>query len=569
MELTATTTSDLHPVLIRLFQKRGFSPLEVQDILSWNLKDIPDLTQMIDLEKASQRIIQAMENNEVIGVYGDYDVDGTTSCALLWHFFKMIGTTVEVFQPSRFVEGYGIHNSSIDAALEKNVKVLITVDCGITNVATAEYAKGKLDLIITDHHRDAAPTIPEAYAVVNPSRRDEPEHSPLKPLAGVGVGFALALQIKNDLAKKGIETPSIYPLLQFVAIGTISDLARMSPLNLRLTRHGLKQIPASNYPGIKAFFNPEELKVPMISSEKISFHVGPHINSKGRLDHPDRALRLLIADSFAECREHYTHLEVANRDRRVIQNEVFEEAKLDVIKSLNGDELLINIMYRPHWHEGVIGIVASKLVETFEVPAIVFTNAEEDGVIKASCRTAGELNIFELLEQCKDLYLKFGGHKAAAGLSMKQENFPLFKQRMQDLLKSIPLGLRTKVRSFDVEVNIEEINALLLRDLDRLEPFGPGHEKPVFRMKNAIIQNYRIMKDAHVRWTFVGVKSKISVQGISFNYIGKWNELSPEELFEIQGKNGLTIQFTLGVNRFNGNETIQLMVEKILPGQVN
>ncbi len=569
MELTRTTPSDLHPVLIRLFQKRGFSPLEVQDILSWNLKDIPDLTGMIDLAKASERIIRAIDNNETIGVYGDYDVDGTTSCALLWHFFKMIGTTVEVFQPSRFIEGYGIHDSSIEAALEKNVSVLITVDCGITNVATAEYAKGKLDLIITDHHRDAAPTIPEAYAVVNPSRRDEPEHSPLKPLAGVGVGFALALQIKNDLAKKGIETPSIYPLLQFVAIGTISDLARMSPLNLRLTRHGLKQIPTSNYPGIKAFFSPEELKVPMIASEKISFHVGPHINSKGRLDHPDRALRLLIADTFAECREHYTHLEVANRDRRVIQNEVFEEAKLDVIKSMSGEELLINIMYRPHWHEGVIGIVASKLVETFEVPAIVFTNAEEDGVIKASCRSAGELNIFELLEQCKDLFIKFGGHKAAAGLSMKQENFHLFKQRMHDLLKVIPSSLRTKVRSFDVEVNIEEINALLLRDLDKLEPFGPGHEKPVFRMKNAIIQNYRIMKDAHVRWTFVGVNSKTSVQGISFNYIGKWNELSPEELFEIQNKNGLTVQFTLGVNRFNGNETIQLMVEKILPGQVN
>ncbi len=569
MELTSTTTSDLHPALIRLFQKRGFSPQEVQEILSWNLKEIPDLTNMIDLAKASERIIRAIDQNEVIGVYGDYDVDGTTSCALLWHFFKMIGVTVEVFQPSRFVEGYGIHNSSIDAALEKGVKVLITVDCGITNVATAEYAKGKLDLIITDHHRDAAPTIPEAYAVVNPSRRDEPENSQLKPLAGVGVGFALALQIKNDLAKKGIETPSIYPLLQFVAIGTISDLARMSPLNLRLTRHGLKQIPTSNYPGIKAFFNPEELKVPMIASEKISFHVGPHINSKGRLDHPDRALRLLIADSFAECREHYTHLEVANRDRRVIQNEVFEEAKQDVIKSMNGEELLINIMYRPHWHEGVIGIVASKLVETFEVPAIVFTNAEEEGVIKASCRSAGELNIFELLEQCKDLFLKFGGHKAAAGLSMKQENFPHFKQRMNDLLKSIPLSLRTKVRTFDVEVNIEEINALLLKDLDKLEPFGPGHEKPVFRMKNAIIQNYRIMKDAHVRWTFAGIKSKTSVQGISFNYIGKWNELSPEELFEIQGKNGLTVQFTLGVNRFNGNETIQLMVEKILPGQVN
>lgn len=568
MELTSHTPSELNPVLVRLFKKRGFSPLEVQDLLSWNLKDLPALTEMLDLEKASGRIIKAISEGEIIGVYGDYDVDGTTSCALLWHFFKMIGVQVEVFQPSRFIEGYGVHNSSIDAALEKNVKVLITVDCGITSVATAEYAKGKLDLIITDHHHDGAPALPDAFAIVNPSRRDEPADSPLKPLAGVGVAFALALQIKNDLAKQGTETPSIYSLLQFVAIGTISDLARMSPLNLRLTRHGLKQIPTSQYPGIKAFFQPEELKTAMISSERISFHVGPHINSKGRLDHPDRALRLLIAETYSECREHYTHLEVANRDRRMIQAEVFEEAKKDVISTLNSSELLINIMYRPHWHEGVIGIVASKLVETFEVPAIVFTNAEEEGVIKASCRAAGELNIFELLNQCKDLFIKFGGHKAAAGLSMKKENLNEFKKRMTDLLKPVPASLRTKLNSFDVEVGIEEISSHLLKDLEKLEPFGPGHEKPVFRMKNAIIQNYRIMKDAHVRWTFSGLNSKTSVQGVSFNYLGKWNEMTPEELFDLQGKAGLTVQFTLGVNRFNGNETIQLMVEKIIAGQI-
>jgi single-stranded-DNA-specific exonuclease len=569
METNWQTSGELNPVLIRLFKKRGFSSSDVQDMLSWNLKQIPELTNMIDLQKASARLIKAISESETIGVYGDYDVDGTTSCALLWHFFKMLGVSVEVFQPSRFIEGYGVHNSSIDAAVEKGCKVLITVDCGITSVATAEYAKGKLDLIITDHHRDAAEIIPNAFAVINPSRRDEPENSPLKALAGVGVAFALALQIKNDLSLRGTETASLYPLLQFVAIGTISDLARMNPLNLRLTRHGLKQIPSSQYPGIRAFFNPEELKVAMVSSEKISFHVGPHINSKGRLDHPDRALRLLMADTFSECREHYTHLEVANRDRRAIQAEVFEEAKKDVITNLGLGELIINILYRPHWHEGVIGIVASKLVETFEVPAIIFTNADEPGIIKASCRSAGELNIFELLDQCKDLFIKFGGHKAAAGLSMKVENFQTFKTRMNELLKLVPALIRTKTRTFDIEVGIEEINASLLRDLEKLEPFGPGHERPVFRMKNAVIQSYRIMKDAHIRWTFGGVNSKISVQGISFNYLGKWNEMTPEELFELQGKSGLTVQFTLSVNRFNGNETIQLMVDKVMPGQVN
>jgi single-stranded-DNA-specific exonuclease len=569
MQSTQAPVTELNPVIVRLLKKRGFSREDVDALFSWNLKEIPLLTDMIDLAKASTRIIQAIENGEKIGVYGDYDVDGTTSCALLWHFFKMLGVEVEVFQPSRFVEGYGVHNSSIDAALEKNIRVLITVDCGITATGTADYATEKgLDLIITDHHRDAAPHIPRAFAVINPCRRDEPADSPLKALAGVGVAFALGLQIKMDLALKGKELPSLYPLLQFVAIGTISDLARMTPLNLRLCRHGLRQIPKTEYPGIRAFFSPEDLDVMTISSEKISFHVGPHINSKGRLDHPERALKLLIASDARESREHFSHLEVANRDRRVIQLEVFEEAKKDVIKSMKGDELLINIMYRPHWHEGVIGIVASKLVETFEVPAVVFTNAEESGVIKASCRTAGELNMFELLDQCKDLFIKFGGHKAAAGLSMKQENLPLFKERMQNLLQNIPASLRTKTSSYDIEIGIEEINAQLVKDLERMEPWGPGHEKPVFRMKNAQIQSYRIMKEAHVRWQFGSSNKKVQVQGVSFNYLGKWNEATPEELFAAQAKAGLTVQFTLGINRFNGNETIQLMVDRVLAGQV-
>lgn len=563
-----TQAPSLNPVITRLFSRRGISSQDIANFLSWNLNDIPDLTKMIDLQKASLRLIDAINKGEKIGVYGDYDVDGTTSCALLWHFFKMLNYEVHLYQPSRFVEGYGVHPSSIDEAVNDGVNVLITVDCGITNTQTADYAEGKLDLIITDHHRDAAPELPKAYAVVNPCRRDEPSESPLRALAGVGVAFALALQIKNDLAKAGRELPSIYSLLQFVAIGTISDLARMTPLNLRLTRHGLKQIPKTGYPGIRAFFAPEELNVEMMSSEKISFHVGPHINSKGRLDHPERALKQLISSTDKEARENFMHLELANRDRKIIQKEVFDEAKEMVIKNLSRGEHLISIVHRPHWHEGVIGIVASKLVETFGVPAIVFSNAEERGIIKASARAAGELNIFELLQNCSDLFIKFGGHKAAAGLSMPYENLGAFINRMNEQLRQIPESLRVQTDSFDIDIDLEEISPGLVKDLERLEPFGPGNERPVFRMKDAKIQSFRIMKDLHVRWMFGSEKTKLNLQGVSFNYIGKWNEPSPDELFQYQNENGLIVQFSLGVNRFNGNESIQLMVDKLKVGQL-
>lgn len=555
---------NLHPAVIRLLQQRGLTGTEAQDFLSWDLKTIPDLTNMIDMEKAAHRIVAALKTSEQIGIYGDYDVDGATSCALLFHFFKMLGSDVKVFQPSRFVEGYGIHPVSIDNAINDGVKVLISVDCGISNTETADYASTKgVDLIITDHHRDAAPHIPRAYAVVNPNRRDEPKDSPLGALAGVGVAFALAVKVRELLIAEGKEIASLYNLLPFVAIGTICDLAVLTPLNLKLTRHGLKQIPQSSFPGILAFFSPDELKAGIVS-EKIAFNVGPMINSKGRLEHPERSLMLLTAPTIEEAREHYAQLEISNRDRRMIQADVFQSAKENVLNTWTEDRV-VNVVYRPEWHEGVVGIVASKLVETFGVPAVVLTNAEEKGIVKGSARTAGELNLFEALEQCKDLFIKFGGHKAAAGMSLKKENVPAFQKRLAEVISSIPANLRTKAERWDVELAPEEINALLVRDLSHLEPFGNGNERPVFRMSGVRLASYRVLKDAHVKWAFSPVKNPAaSITGISFNYVGKWNEPTPDEIFQRQNTAPLTVQFGVGINRFNGNETIQLQVERVI-----
>jgi single-stranded-DNA-specific exonuclease len=558
------TEKTLHPALQKLLEKRGLTGSDARDFLSWDLKDMPDLTHLIDLEKAANRLIEAIDQKEKIAVYGDYDVDGTTSCALVFHFFKMLGVEIEVFQPSRFVEGYGIHPISIDNALETGVKVLISVDCGISNVETAEYALAKnIDLIITDHHRDAAPHIPRAYAVVNPNRRDEPADSPLKALAGVGVAFALAVKIREILLSRDQKVPSLYPLLPFVAIGTICDLAVLTPVNLKLSRHGLKQIPTCSYPGILAFFNPEELKAE-VTSEKISFNIGPMINSKGRLDHPERALKLLTASTPAEAREHYQHLEISNRDRRMIQAEVVESAK-EVVRSKLTQETAINVVYSPDWHEGVVGIVASKLVDLFQLPAVVLTNAEEEGVIKGSARAAGEMNIFDCLEECRDLFIKFGGHKAAAGMSLKKENLPEFQKRLNTIVKKLPELIRTRQERWDIEITPDDIGPQLVRDLNHLEPFGNGNERPIFRMSGVKLSSYRILKDAHVKWMFSPLqKPQTNFTGISFNYLGKWNEPSPDEVFQNQEKTPLTLQFGLGINRFNGNETIQLQVDRII-----
>lgn len=562
-----TLNNQLSPAILRLFEKRELVGARVEEFFSWDLKALPDLTNLIDMDKCVQRLCQAIENKEKIGIYGDYDVDGTTSCALFYHFFKMLDIEVELFQPSRFVEGYGVHPSSIEAAIEKGVKVLVTVDCGITNLETADYAlERNLDLIITDHHKDAREHLPKAFAVVNPNRRDEAD-SELKFLAGVGVAFAVCLAIKNKLEVNGEKIPSIYPLLQFVSIGTICDLANLSPMNLKLTRHGLKQIPKTYYSGVASFFTQEDRNFEVIPSEKISFYVGPLINSKGRLDHPEKALNLLISKDYKEAFANYSHLEVSNRERKLIQKEVFDEARQKVIKEIKTEDIVSSIVYEPHWHEGVIGIVASKLVETFEVPAIVFTDAEQEGVIKASARSAGELNLYDLLKQCEDLFIKFGGHKAAAGLSMKKENLEAFKERMNGLLKNIPEIERTKQDHYDIYLKFDEINRKLVKELELMEPFGMGNERPVFRMTDAKLESFSILKDIHVKWTFVSKSNpKQKISGISFNFIGKWNTLLPEEIYQRQENEGLTVQFQIGINRFRGNEIIQLMVDKIYPG---
>lgn len=566
--LDTSNKPKLHPVIQRLFQKRDWEQEDVDEFLSWDLKALPPLTKMQGMEECCQRILKALDNDETIGIYGDYDVDGTTSCALFYHFFKLINVEVKLIQPSRFIEGYGLHASSIDNALSQGINLLITVDCGITNNEAADYSKERgLDLIITDHHTDGRDEMPNALAIVNPNRRDEPQDSPLRPLAGVGVAFAICWEIKNKLEANNKDCPSLYPLLQFVAIGTICDLAKLTPMNLKLVRHGLKQIPKTQYPGIRAFFSPEERKMSFIPSEKLSFNVGPLINSKGRLDHPEKALNLLIANNSDEAYEFYSHLEVSNKERKFIQAEVFKSAKEAFAKSFNGEDPLIAIVYQEDWHEGVIGIVASKLVESYKVPAIVFTDAEEEGIIKASARAAGELNIFECLQECNELFSKFGGHRAAAGLSMPKENLGAFKEKMNQILKTIPAIQRTAQDYYDLEIAPEEITPKLAKELELLEPFGMGNQKPKFKMKGIKLSNYNLLKDVHVRWTFTSVSGDNSappLKGISFNYVGGFEKVHPQEIFTKQDQlNGLTIYFTLGINRFNGNEYIQLMVEKV------
>ena len=557
---------DIHPMTKKLLHSRGLDDEGINEFLSWDLKKLPLLTDMKDMDKAAERIVRAVKNREKIGIYGDYDVDGTTACALFYHFFQMINTEVELMQPSRFIEGYGIHPVNIENACAQGIHLLITVDCGITNSEACHSALEKnLDLIITDHHTDILNEMPQAYAIVNPNRRDEPKDSPLRILSGVAVAFAICIKTKKLLALEDIDMPTLYPLLQFVAIGTICDLVKLTPLNLKLVRHGLRQIPQTQFVGIRSFLRPEDRKRGRVSSEKLSFEIGPILNSKGRLDHPEKSLKLLIANNNKDAHKYYSHLEMCNRERKQIQAKVFKEAREQIQSQILEDHHTVSIAYQGHWHEGVIGIVASKLVETFNVPAVVMANTSEQGIIKGSARSVGRYDLFQALKQCEDLFIKFGGHRAAAGFSMNIENLSLFKERMKEILEQTPLIERTRQDTYDLEIQSSDINRRFIKSLELLEPCGMGNPKPIFKIRNLKIDSYDILKDVHVRWTFKrhSHNSIIYHKGISFNYLTKLGRPHPDFFFKEQEDSNVRIYASLGINIFAGREFVQFYVDRV------
>lgn len=577
MQLNPSSQNNIHPLPVYeinpLIQqwlfKLGMSLEDYAQLTSWDLNKLPDFFQLKDMSVAVDRIINAMNSNEKIAIFGDYDVDGTTSCALLYRFFQKIGYHVHLYQPSRFIEGYGLHPVSVEHAVNDGIKLLITVDCGTTSIDAANTAiKLGLDLIITDHHKDAAEKQPECIALINPNRRDEPA-GPMQALAGVGVAFALSICIREKLISYGKTISSIYDLLPYVLIGTISDLAALNAMNLILCRHGLKALLKSHDLGLKRFLEKKEISLEYPDSEFISFYIGPMINSKGRLDHPEIALQLLTANQPNDINRYFETLLQSNGERKQIQNKVFEEAKKDVqLEFQENQNLPALIVYRPDWHEGVIGIVASKLVEEFKRPALIFTNTENKEHIKASIRTALGIDIFNALKSHEHFFVKFGGHKAAAGLTLEKNRFNDFKKSfMQYMNETIAKVDMEKQSAPILEIDFSDIDGRLLSDIYKLAPFGQGNPMPKWRISGVQIQRFEILKEHHIKWHFVSQNNTSqnftkSLSGITFNFLKKYSYKFLEELNENQ--QNLQVDAWIKVNQFRGNCYIQLHVDQII-----
>ena len=454
---------------------------QAKDFFRPNLNQIHDPFLMKDMDLAVTRIEKAFVNNERIMVYGDYDVDGTTSVALMSSYLKTIYPEITTYIPDRYAEGYGISYKGIDYADDNDITLIIALDCGIKAIEKVAYAKEKnIDFIICDHHRPGA-EIPEAVAVLDPKRNDC--EYPFKELCGCGVGFKLIQAINS---KRNLSFETIIPYLDLVATAIGADIVPVTGENRVLAYFGLQVINTNPRPGFKALI--AETKKNELTITDVVFIIGPRINAAGRMKHGLHAVNLLVEEDYKLAVAFAKEIEAYNTDRRATDKTITEEALLQ-IKENKEEDTFSSVVYDPTWHKGVIGIVASRLTETYYRPTLVFTKSGEK--LAASARSVIGFDVYNALEASSEYIEQFGGHMYAAGLTLTEENYPKFKEKFESVVKeSIDPKLLTPEIEVDMELDFDQIDDKFHRILKQFEPFGPGNMAPVFISSNVTAVSY-------------------------------------------------------------------------------
>lgn len=484
-------------VLAKLLIQRGITNFfEAKEYFRPSLDTLHDPFKMNGMEEASTRLINAITSKEKICVYGDYDVDGTCAAALMYLFLKELGASVEVYIPNRLTEGYGVSITSIDTFSERGVSLLITVDCGITAVEEVAHAKSKgIDTIICDHHQPKE-ELPNAVAVLDPLKPGC--NYPFKYLSGAGVAFKLARAVGFRIGKQ--EMPLKY--LDLVALAGAADIVPLVDENRVLVREGLDLINRNPRPGILALIKIARLEPGDLSAGKIVFTIAPRINAVGRMGDAQRAVELFTTNDFDEAKRLAQVLEDENIERRKIDEATFSHAVNRVEQNVDFENELGIVLHGEEWHPGVIGIVASRLVEKYYRPSVMLSTI--DGVAKGSARSISGFNIYEALESCQDLLLQFGGHAAAAGLAIEVDKVAAFKERFNKFLKEkLQDSDIVPVIKIDTKISLSEITPKFLRILDQFSPFGPGNMRPVFLAEDVTVANIpRIVGTNHLLVAF-------------------------------------------------------------------
>jgi len=537
------------PILAGMMLRRELESFaDAKNFFRPNLLHLHDPFLMKDMPEAIERIERAIKNQENILIYGDYDVDGTTSVALTYSFFKEIYPKIDYYIPDRYKEGYGISTEGIDYAFDNDQTLIIALDCGIKSVDKVAYAKEKgIDFIICDHHLPGD-KIPDAVAVLDPKRKDC--DYPYKELSGCGLGFKL-IQAYAD--KNNIDFSEIEKYLDLVVVSIASDIVPITGENRILAYYGLEKL---NTNPCKGFVALKELsgKKDDFTITDIVFSIGPRINAAGRIDDAKNAVKLLIADSVESAEDAGFIINLKNDERRDFDANITEQALNMILNSPEMEFRKSTVVYHESWHKGVIGIVASRLTEKYYRPTIVLTHS--NGCVAGSARSVLGYDLYEALCECSDLLEQFGGHKYAAGLTMKTENVPAFIQRFEEVVcATITEDLLTQELLIEDEILLADIDAKFFRILQQFAPFGPQNMSPIFMSRN--VSSYRygtIVGNNHLKMTVRQPDSPI------FNTIAFG---MGEYLEEINMGKPFDICYTIDQNIYKDKKTIQLNIKGI------
>ena len=513
-----------------------------------SLSDLHNPYLMKDMDKAVSRIEKAIENGENILVFGDYDVDGTTAVSLVSSYLKSFYPNVATYIPDRYDEGYGISYKGIDYADDNGISLIIALDCGIKSIDHVAYANAKnIDFIICDHHRPGD-ELPNAVAVLDPKRSDC--FYPYDELCGCGVGFKL-IQALAENRNQTID--DLIPYLDLVATAIAADIVPMTGENRVLAKFGLEVINSNPRPGIKALI--QNVKKKVLTITDVVFIIAPRINAAGRIKHGNEAVALLTEFNLEQAEIFASEIEQHNADRKDLDKQITIEA-LSQIEENNEKEKFTTVVYHENWHKGVIGIVASRLTETYYRPTIVFTKSGDR--LAASARSVKDFDVYNALEACAEHLEQFGGHMYAAGMTLKEENYQNFKNAFEaEVQKTIPPDLLIPEISVDAEIDFADINPKLIRILSQFEPFGPQNMTPTFMSKNIKDTGYAkpLGKDDEHLKLFVKQNNSEGFGAIGFG-LGKKLEL-------VSNQKPFDAVYCIDENEFNGNVNVQLRLKDL------
>jgi single-stranded-DNA-specific exonuclease len=542
----------VNPLLVRLLVQRGIDSFEkARHFFRPGLDQLHDPFLMKDMNLAVERLERAFESDENILVYGDYDVDGTTAVSLVYSFLRTFYANVATYIPDRYKEGYGISYEGIDFASDNDIALIIALDCGIKAVDKVQYAREKgIDLIICDHHRPGK-ELPEATAVLDPKRSDC--EYPYKELCGCGIGFKLiqALSERSRIQGEKLET-----YLDLVASAIAADIVPITGENRILAFYGLKVINESPRPGIKALTR--HMKKDSLTITDVVFTIAPRINAAGRMRHGQFAVDLLTSEDPHKASEIAAEIDRHNTERKVLDRSIAEEAMAQIEENQEAGNFT-TVVYNETWHKGVIGIVASRLIEKFYRPTLVFTKSGSK--MTGSARSVKGFDVYGALDECRELIDQFGGHKYAAGLTMNPDNYPAFKRKFERVVRdSISEESRTRRIQVDCEVELSDLTPKFYRVLNQFGPFGPGNMKPVF-MSSGLRDNgfgKRVGADGeHLKLNLISGNDFSTVDAIGFNLGEKYSLVNSGKPF--------SAVFTLESNTWNGVTRLQLNLKDLKP----